>query len=145
MIVTNLDRLARDNRHLEDAIEVVENFGRPIIDSTGSLDLLTGNGRTVARIVTATNGKQSADTAHRVARKHRAPQQVGIPAGGTGVRDRGPQPDHPAPAKVSGVVRYDVCGYCARSEHHPQEGWHAPVSDLPPFAVAAAPGTKRRA
>ncbi|MFI2350534.1 recombinase family protein [Streptomyces sp. NPDC019443] len=68
--------------HLEDAIEVVQNFGRPIIDITGSLDLLTENGRTVARIVTATNGKQSADTARRVARKHQALQQAGIPIGG---------------------------------------------------------------
>ncbi|MFE3772302.1 recombinase family protein [Streptomyces sp. NPDC059122] len=83
LIVYDIDRLTRDNRHLEDAIEVVENFGRPIIDITGSLDLLTDNGRTVARIVTATNNKQSADTARRVARKHRALQQAGIPTGGT--------------------------------------------------------------
>ncbi|WP_432141330.1 recombinase family protein [Streptomyces sp. bgisy084] len=83
LIVYDIDRLTRDNRHLEDAIEVVQNFGRPIIDITGSLDLLTDNGRTVARIVTATNNKQSADTARRVARKHRALQQAGIPTGGT--------------------------------------------------------------
>ncbi|MFF4603777.1 recombinase family protein [Streptomyces sp. NPDC001339] len=82
LIVVDLDRLTRDNRHLEDAIEVVENFGRPIIDITGSLDLLTDNGRTVARIVTATNNKQSSDTARRVSRKHRALQQAGIPTGG---------------------------------------------------------------
>ncbi|MFI8233476.1 recombinase family protein [Streptomyces sp. NPDC085900] len=83
LIVYDIDRLTRDNRHLEDAIEVVQNFGRPIIDITGSLDLLTENGRTVARIVTATNAKQSADTARRVARKHKALQQAGIPTGGT--------------------------------------------------------------
>ncbi|MFF3659685.1 recombinase family protein [Streptomyces olivochromogenes] len=83
LIVYDIDRLTRDNRHLEDAIEVVENFGRPIIDITGTLDLLTDNGRTVARIVAATNNKQSADTARRVARKHQALQQAGIPTGGT--------------------------------------------------------------
>uniref|UniRef100_A0AAU3HZS1 Recombinase family protein n=1 Tax=Streptomyces sp. NBC_01393 TaxID=2903851 RepID=A0AAU3HZS1_9ACTN len=82
LIVYDIDRLTRDNRHLEDAIEVVENFGRPIIDITGTLDLLTDNGRTVARIVTATNNKQSADTARRVARKHEALQKAGIPTGG---------------------------------------------------------------
>ncbi|MDQ0942082.1 site-specific DNA recombinase [Streptomyces sp. V1I1] len=82
LIVYDIDRLARDNRHLEDAIEVVQNFGRPIIDITGSLDLLADKGRTVARIVTATNNKQSADTARRVARKHQALQQAGIPTGG---------------------------------------------------------------
>lgn len=82
LIVYDIDRLTRDNRHLEDCIEVVEHFGRPIIDITGTLDLLTDNGRTVARIVVATNNKQSADTARRVRRKHVALQQAGIPAGG---------------------------------------------------------------
>ncbi|MFD5543061.1 recombinase family protein [Streptomyces sp. NPDC127079] len=69
LIVYDIDRLTRDNRRLEDAIEVMQNFGRPIIDITGTLDLLTDNGRTVARIVTATNNEQSADTARRVSRK----------------------------------------------------------------------------
>ncbi|BCB84467.1 recombinase family protein [Phytohabitans suffuscus] len=82
LIVYDIDRLTRDNRHLEDCIEVVQHFGRPIIDITGTLDLLTDNGRTVARIVVATNNKQSADTARRVRRKHVALQQAGIPAGG---------------------------------------------------------------
>ncbi|MEU8921012.1 recombinase family protein [Kitasatospora sp. NPDC048545] len=82
LIVYDIDRLTRDNRHLEDAIEVVQNFRRPIIDITGTLDLLTDNGRTVARIMVATNNKQSADTARRVKRKHQALQQAGIPAGG---------------------------------------------------------------
>jgi site-specific DNA recombinase len=72
LIVYDIDRLTRDNRHLEDAIEVVQHFSRPIIDITGTLDLLTDNGRTVARIVVATANKQSADTARRQRRKHRA-------------------------------------------------------------------------
>ncbi|MFJ8110670.1 recombinase family protein [Streptomyces sp. NPDC096132] len=38
LIVYDIDRLTRDNRHLEDAIEVVENFHRPIIDITGTLE-----------------------------------------------------------------------------------------------------------
>ncbi|MEU1353012.1 recombinase family protein [Streptomyces cinnamoneus] len=82
LIVADIDRLTRDNRHLEDSIEVVENFRRPIIDITGTLDLLTDNGRTVARIVVATKNQQSADTARRVRRKHKALQQTGIPTGG---------------------------------------------------------------
>jgi DNA invertase Pin-like site-specific DNA recombinase len=81
LIVSDVDRLTRDNRHLEDAIEVVENFRHPIIDITGTLDLLTDNGRTVARILVATSNKQSADTARRVTRKHRAMEQAGIPTG----------------------------------------------------------------
>lgn len=82
LIVYDIDRLTRDNRHLEDAIEVVENFRRPIIDITGTLDLLTDNGRTVARIVVATANKQSADTARRVKRKHQAMKQAGLSTGG---------------------------------------------------------------
>jgi DNA invertase Pin-like site-specific DNA recombinase len=58
LVVYDIDRLTRDNRHLEDCIEVVEHFGRPILDITGTLDLLTDNGRTVARIVVATYNKQ---------------------------------------------------------------------------------------
>ncbi|MEY9968960.1 site-specific DNA recombinase [Streptacidiphilus sp. MAP12-16] len=82
LIVYDIDRLTRDNRHLEDAIEVVENFRRPIIDITGTLDLLSDNGRAVARVVTAMSNKQSADTARRVKRKHVAMQSRGIPGGG---------------------------------------------------------------
>ncbi|MFF3936015.1 recombinase family protein [Streptomyces phaeofaciens] len=83
LIVYDIDRLTRDNRHLEDAIEVVENFHRPIIDITGTLDLLTDNGRTVARLLVTVANKSSADTARRVRRKHRALQQAGIPTGST--------------------------------------------------------------
>ena len=83
LVVYDIDRLTRDNRDLEDAIEVVAHFGRPILDWTGTLDLLTDNGRTVARIVVATANKASADTARRVARKHRALEQAGIPTGGS--------------------------------------------------------------
>ncbi|MFH8389321.1 recombinase family protein [Streptomyces sp. NPDC018036] len=83
LIVYDIDRLTRDNRHLEDAIEVVENFHRPIIDITGTLDLLTDNGRTVARLLVAVANKSSADTARRVRRKHHAMQQAGIPVGST--------------------------------------------------------------
>lgn len=83
LIVYDIDRLTRDNRHLEDAIEVVENFHRPIIDITGTLDLLTDNGRTVARLLVAVANKSSADTARRVRRKHQALQQAGIPTGST--------------------------------------------------------------
>ncbi|WPB89544.1 recombinase family protein [Streptomyces malaysiensis] len=82
LIVYDIDRLTRDTRHLEDAIEVVEHYHRPIIDITGTLDLLTDNGRAMARVIVAMANKQSADTARRVRRKHKAMQQQGIPAGG---------------------------------------------------------------
>ncbi|MEE1825671.1 recombinase family protein [Streptomyces sp. BE20] len=41
LIVVDLDRLTRDPRRLEDCIDVVERYGIPIIDISGSLDLLT--------------------------------------------------------------------------------------------------------
>lgn len=82
LMVYDIDRLTRDPRHLEDAIEVVEQYHRPIIDITGTLDLLTDNGRVLARVVTAMSNKSSADTSRRVKRKHRAMQKAGIPTGG---------------------------------------------------------------
>ncbi|GAA2135775.1 recombinase family protein [Streptomyces synnematoformans] len=82
LIVYDIDRLTRDPRHLEDAIEVVEHHRRPIIDITGTLDLLTDNGRAMARVLVAMANKQSADTSRRVRRKHQALQQAGIPVGG---------------------------------------------------------------
>ncbi|MBV6698497.1 recombinase family protein [Kitasatospora aureofaciens] len=82
LIVYDIDRLTRDPRHLEDAIDVVQRYGVPIIDITGSLDLLTDNGRAMARVITAMNNKSSADTARRVKRKHTAMQRQGIPGGG---------------------------------------------------------------
>ena len=83
MVVADIDRLTRDNRDLEDAIDAVTQYDRPIIDPSGTLDLLTDNGRTVARIVVATKNQQSADTARRVRDKHHAMQRAGIPTGGT--------------------------------------------------------------
>lgn len=82
LVVADIDRLTRDPRHLEDAIDVVAQFRRPIIDITGSLDLLTDNGRAVARMVVSMANKQSADTARRVRRSHTARQREGIPTGG---------------------------------------------------------------
>jgi DNA invertase Pin-like site-specific DNA recombinase len=83
LIVYDIDRLTRDNRDLEDAIDTVTKFHRPILDYTGTLDLLTENGRMVARMLVAAAAKQSADTSRRVKRKHEAMQQAGIPSGGT--------------------------------------------------------------
>ncbi|MER7679945.1 recombinase family protein [Streptomyces sp. NPDC096934] len=83
LIVYDIDRLTRDPRHLEDAIETVEHYRRPIIDITGTLDLLTDNGRAMARVVVAMANKQSADTARRLKRNHKARRDLGIPVGGT--------------------------------------------------------------
>ncbi|WP_369255580.1 recombinase family protein [Streptomyces sp. R35] len=77
LIVYDIDRLTRDPRHLEDAIDTVEHYHRPIIHITGTLDLLTDNGRAMARVVVAMANKQSADTARRVRRNHKARRDRG--------------------------------------------------------------------
>ncbi|WP_105970390.1 recombinase family protein [Streptomyces geranii] len=82
-IVYDVDRLTRDNRHLEDAIETVEFFNCPIIDITGTLDLLSENGRDMARVMVTMAGKQSAATSRRVKNIHNAMAREGIPVGGT--------------------------------------------------------------
>jgi DNA invertase Pin-like site-specific DNA recombinase len=82
MIVYDLDRLTRDNRHMEDAIEVVQYFNRPILDIYGTLDLLTDNGRANARMRVTMAGDQSAATSRRVRDKHYIIALNGIPIGG---------------------------------------------------------------
>jgi site-specific DNA recombinase len=79
--VADLDRLARDPRDLEDAIEVVEHYRRPIVGVRGGFDLVSDNGRFAARILVAQANKSSADTAARVARKHWEQQQRGCRRG----------------------------------------------------------------
>jgi site-specific DNA recombinase len=82
VMVSDSDRLTRDNRDLEDAIDAVVYSYRPILDRRGALDLLTETGRTMARAIVAFKSGQSADTAARVKDKHVALQRAGIPTGG---------------------------------------------------------------
>ncbi|MEU8007202.1 recombinase family protein [Catellatospora sp. NPDC049111] len=79
--VYDLDRLTRDNRDLEDAIEIAEHYHRYFDGTTGSLDLNTDGGRAMARVITAMNNKSSADTSRRQKRKHRELAEEGIPVG----------------------------------------------------------------
>jgi site-specific DNA recombinase len=81
-VVYDIDRLARDPRDLEDAIEVVEHYRRPILGTTGGLDLLSDSGKAMARVMVAMANKSSADTARRVKRKHQDNAEQGIPVGG---------------------------------------------------------------
>lgn len=83
LVVYDLDRLARDPRDLEDAIEVVEHYGRVIYSVTASdTDLTTETGRLAARINVNMANKSSADTARRVRRAHLESAQSGKPVGG---------------------------------------------------------------
>ncbi|MBS2965700.1 recombinase family protein [Actinocrinis puniceicyclus] len=52
------------------------------VEPCGTLDLLTDNGRTNARLIVSFKNGQSADTARRVKDMHEALQEHGIPTGG---------------------------------------------------------------
>ena len=112
LMLVDIDRLTRDNRDLEDAIEAVKHSGRPILDLSRSLDLLTQNGRTNARVIVAFKNGQSADTARRVKDKHEVLQLAGIPTGGT--RPFGWQEDkrtlHPVESKLFRQAIMDILG-----------------------------------
>lgn len=79
--VANMDRLARDPRDLEDAIELAEYYKRRFEGVTGSLDLNTDDGRAMARVMVAMQNKASADTARRTRRKHLELAEAGVPVG----------------------------------------------------------------
>lgn len=64
----DLDRVARDPRDLEDLIDVCEQTGRPARSVTGSLDLSTDAGITMARVAVAVANQSSRDTSRRVRR-----------------------------------------------------------------------------
>jgi site-specific DNA recombinase len=66
----DLDRIARDPRDLEDLIDVVEQRERPTKSVTGSLDLSSDAGITMARVMVAVANKASRDTSRRVRRKY---------------------------------------------------------------------------
>jgi site-specific DNA recombinase len=64
----DLDRMARNPRDLEDQIDLAEYYRRPVETVTGNMDLLTSNGRAMARVLVAMANKSSEDTSRRVAR-----------------------------------------------------------------------------
>jgi site-specific DNA recombinase len=111
LVVYDIDRLTRDNHDLEDAIDVVVYHQRLIIDITGTIDLLTENGRDMARVLVTMAGKQSAATSRRLTRKHQAVALAGIPTGRH--RPFGWQADkrtlHPLEAPLLAEAHKDVC------------------------------------
>ncbi|MFE6648737.1 recombinase family protein [Nocardioides sp. NPDC057772] len=83
LVVWDLDRLARDPRDLEDAIEAVAHYGVRIVSATAStIDLATENGQMQARMMVLMANKSSADTARRVKRWHESVAKSGRPVGG---------------------------------------------------------------
>lgn len=77
VIFYDIDRLARQPRDLEDLIDLVEYYKRPVESVTGQTDLRTSNGRTMARVLVAMANKSSEDTSRRVARAKLQMAQLG--------------------------------------------------------------------
>jgi DNA invertase Pin-like site-specific DNA recombinase len=92
LIGYDLDRVARDPRDLEDLIDVVEARRLPTRAVTGSLDLSTDAGVTMARVMVAVANKSSRDTARRVTRKQQELAEQGKHKGG-GIRAFGYERD----------------------------------------------------
>lgn len=79
LIVYDIDRLARQPRDLEALIDLAEVSGTPVQSVTGSVDVSTGAGRAMSRVMVAFSSKSSEDTARRVARAARQRAEQGIP------------------------------------------------------------------
>jgi DNA invertase Pin-like site-specific DNA recombinase len=88
IIFYDIDRLARQPRDLEDLIDLVEYYKRPVETVTGNIDLRTSNGRAMARVLVAMANKSSEDTARRVARAKLQIAQEGNGSRFTGSRRR---------------------------------------------------------
>jgi site-specific DNA recombinase len=88
IIFYDIDRLARQPRDLEDLIDLVEYYKRPVETVTGNIDLRTSNGRAMARVLVAMANKSSEDTARRVARARLQIAQEGRGSRFTGSRRR---------------------------------------------------------
>jgi site-specific DNA recombinase len=88
VIFYDIDRLARQPRDLEDLIDLVEYYKRPVETVTGAIDLRTSNGRAMARVLVAMANKSSEDTARRVARARLQVAQEGNGSRFTGSRRR---------------------------------------------------------
>ena len=112
LMLADIDRLTRDNRDLEDAIDAVTYCQRPIIELTHTLDLSTRYGQQFARQLVAMKNGQSADTAQRVKDMHETLQLSGIPTGGT--RPFGWQEDkrtlHPGESELLRQAVKDIFG-----------------------------------
>lgn len=83
LVAWDLDRIARDSRDIEDAIEVVEHYDGTILSATASeMNLATESGQMMAKMFVIMAHKSSSDTGRRVARAHLSTAKVGKPVGG---------------------------------------------------------------
>lgn len=84
LVVYDLDRLARQPADLERLLGIFDS--RPALcfaTVQGDIDLMSPDGRTMARVLIAFANKSSMDTSRRTKRKHLELAQAGRPVGGT--------------------------------------------------------------
>lgn len=79
LLVVYMDRMVREPRDLEDAIELVEHYGALVLDLSGALDLRTDHGVMMARLMTAHANQSSRDTSRRLTAAKAADAQKGLP------------------------------------------------------------------
>lgn len=133
LMVYDLDRLTRDPRDLEDAIDAARLTGRPIAAVTGSVDLSTDHGITSARMLVAVASKSSMDTSRRVKRVHEALAEQGKPSGGR--RPYGYTADRKGVVPDEAKVLRELA-----ARRLAGEGWVSLIRDLNRRGIPAASG-----
>lgn len=83
LIVYDLDRLTRDQVHLDNAMSVVKHYAKLISDMNLTIDLFTDIGRSNATFLVTAKAMQSTDTSRRVTDRHETIAKLGIPVGGS--------------------------------------------------------------
>jgi site-specific DNA recombinase len=133
IIFYDIDRLARQPRDLEDLIDLVEYYKRPVETVTGNIDLRTSNGRAMARVLVAMANKSSEDTSRRVARAWLQSAQEGHGNRWVGRRRRfGYLPDGTVCEPEAEVIRNAAKRFLAGGSWNSvvrffEESGHAPV------------------
>lgn len=82
IVAWHLDRLWRQPRELEHLVELAESGRVQVATLYGDVDLTTGDGRFLARIMVGVAAKASDDTSRRVRRMKEAAAERGVPGGG---------------------------------------------------------------
>ncbi|MDP9863926.1 MULTISPECIES: recombinase family protein [Streptosporangium] len=107
LVVLDLDRLARQPRDLEDLIDLVEasKFAVTCESLTGSCQLTSDAGITMARIMCAVANKSSKDTARRVSRARQRQAEEGRFGGGRRPYGFEADGETPIPAEIAVIRR----------------------------------------
>ena len=107
IVCYDVDRLYRQPKELEELIDLASTGKVSIISMSGDLDLSTGDGRFVARILVNMAAKASDDTSRRIRQANAAARQKGLSAGGS--RPAFGWKDRMTPDPVESKLLADAC------------------------------------